>query len=523
MKENNKNSAYLILSVAALGISLIIALIMFGREWFISLREYGPDGSQLAWVGWSYYQQLLDSGHFQRVVLNTVRFNVLFAFFAFVLAVLIGTGLRYVPSRFRTALVMLFLLIVFLPAEVYAGWWIHQLPVEVLLQSDRMMLLHPLLSAVKYLGIPLALIYALAYFRPEDRWLPLKGAGLFALSILAFIGTGLFSLSSAFYNPAIADAIDTLDNFVFRTGPTQAQYSMLAALNVMSTLLSACALLIMIVPLWLLIRVTLKRPAIQENQIVQETAQAPQRELINESSLAHHAISALIALVLFAVIYFSPYWLRGLPTWPEQFQGQLQLAGPFAYSIALSLLTALGSVLIALAIAGVFRSSHKLLLWSASAALAIITLVSLHTRSISEYFTIMNWGLLNTYAAIFLTTVFSTAAIWALAAVWRIESNLSLSTIVTSLSGLLLIQAALHYGYVQPYLLYISDPGQFTPVMMYRMLTKMPPGPDSHSLEGGIALIGFLVSTPALLLYLFAHMLLPGKRLLLMIAGGMKQ
>src|SRR5690606_16699204 len=102
--------------------------------------------------------------------------------------------------------------------QVYAHWWIHLLPVNTLLSPDWMKFVHPILGAIKYVGVPVALIYALIHYLPKDRWVVFKGAGLFSFSVLAFIGTGLFSLTSAIYNPAIAQAIDSLDNYVFRAG-----------------------------------------------------------------------------------------------------------------------------------------------------------------------------------------------------------------------------------------------------------------------------------------------------------------
>ena len=170
-------------------------------------------------MGSKHFQALMESSEFMHVVSNTISFNLKFAGLVFVLAVLAGYVLLALPSKLRQGAVMLGALIVLLPVSVYSHWWMYVLGSEPFLQESVMSFLHPLLSALKYMGIPIAIIYAASESRSSrDAWLPIKGAGLFALSSLALIGSGLFSMTYLLSNPITMSTMDVLDTYILRSG-----------------------------------------------------------------------------------------------------------------------------------------------------------------------------------------------------------------------------------------------------------------------------------------------------------------
>ncbi|KQO10891.1 hypothetical protein [Paenibacillus sp. Leaf72] len=510
--ETTGSKVYTLVSLIVLGIGLLMALVGFGKEIMMSMKDYKPFAGMTdsAWVGLQHLRALMESSEFMHVVGNTVTFNLKFAGLVFVLGALAGYALLALPSKMRQGVVMLGALIVFVPASVYSHWWMYVLGSEPFLQESVMSILHPLLSALKYAGIPIAIIFAAGEGRSRrDAWLPVKGAGLFALSSLAFIGSGLFSMTFLLSNPVTMGSTDVLDMYILRSGLMQANFSSSAAANVLQMLLSAVSLLLLFIPLRLLYKATF----------------LGERELEKKVGYAGRAITAAVVFALFTIIYFLPYWVEGGSFEPLPEQGWPSFGSSILLYFLISLAGAIPPAVIAMAMAGAFRSKQKIIVWSASIALSIITLLTIQPFKISSYMTIREMGMLNTLFAVVTVTSFSAAAVWAVAAVLRLEAKLSILTLLSAAGGMLLLQTALNYGNFVPSYLYITDTHR-SPVMMFMQMTRSAEilsqsGEAVMRTIGG--LYGYWIALPPLLLYVAAHMFLPKRQLLLILSGGLKK
>ncbi len=497
-----------LLSLIFLGLGLAVALIFFGRELLFSLKDYkifaGLSGSE--WIGFNNYLALWDTPSFLTVVRNTIFFNLLFALTGFALSAAAGSAMLAMPAAARQTVVILTVLPLFMPAEVYGNWWIHLLGSQIFMDESAMRFLHPAISAVKYAGIPILLMYVVnrLYIR-RDAWLPLKGAGLFALAALALIGNGLFAITSVFNNPMNTGTVGTMDLFSMQTGFYQMQLGMSTGNNVMQLLLSLVSMALLLYPLHKLYKATFQG----------EQAERP------ASDYGARAISLVLALGCFAVIYFLPYWAAGDKLSLSAELGKLSLVPSAIVFIVMCGAGAFASVLAGAAMAGAFLSANRAIVWCAAVMLALITVLTSQPLLMSNYVMMNEAGLMNTVFAIAVATSFSAAVAWALAAVWRLEAARGEMTAVSALSaigGMLLIQTALNYGNVTPSLLYLTDPAK-SPLLLYVQLVR---GSGADTLSAGEnGLFGFLISMPPLLLAAVAYMLLP-KRQLLLVAGGMK-
>ncbi|WP_338553509.1 hypothetical protein [Paenibacillus sp. KS-LC4] len=510
--ETAGSKVYTLVSLIAMGIGLLMAMVVFGKEIVMSIQDYKPFSGFVnsSWVGLRHFQALMESSEFMKIVGNTVAFNLKFAGLVFVFAAIAGYVLLVLPSKLRQGAVMLGALIVLLPVSIYSQWWMYVLGSEPFLQESVMSFLHPLLSALKYMGVPIAIIYAASESRSDrDAWLPLKGAGLFALSSLAFIGNGLFSMTYLLSNPITIPSLDVLDTYILKSGMMQANFSYSAAINVLQMLLSAVSLLLLFIPLRLLYKATF----------------CGERELETNVSYMGRAITAVVVFALFTIIYFLPYWVEGGSFEPLPEQGWPSFGTSILLYMLISLAGAVPAVVIAMAMAGAFRSKQKIIVFSASIALSMITLLTIQPFKISSYMTIREMGMLNTLFAVITVTSFSAAAVWAVAAVLRLEAKLSLVMLLSAACGMLLLQTALNYGNFVPSYLYITDAHQ-SPVMMFMQIIRSAEilsqsGEAVMRTIGG--LYGYWVALPPLLLYVIAHMFLPKRQLLLILSGGLKK
>ena len=224
-------------------------------------------------------------------------------------------------------------------------------------------------------------------------------------------------------------------------------------------------------------------------------------------------------------MYFLPYWVEGGSFEPLPERGWPSFGTSILLYFLISLAGAIPAVVIAMAMAGAFRSKQKIIVWSASIALSIITLLTIQPFKISSYMTIREMGMLNTLFAVVTVTSFSAAAVWAVAAVLRLEAKLSLFTLLSAAGGMLLLQTALNYGNFVPSYLYITDTHR-SPVMMFMQMTRSAEilsqsGEAVMRTIGG--LYGYWIALPPLLLYVAAHMFLPKRQLLLILSGGLKK
>jgi ABC-type spermidine/putrescine transport system permease subunit II len=112
------NNASVIAGFTALGLVLLVSLILFGNEVILSLKEYnvfkGISGSP--WVGLKNYQHLFADVNTERIIINTLVYNLLFAGFCFCIASVGGLAVHAFPKKsiFRDALAVLAVLPVLL-------------------------------------------------------------------------------------------------------------------------------------------------------------------------------------------------------------------------------------------------------------------------------------------------------------------------------------------------------------------------------------------------------------------------
>jgi ABC-type polysaccharide transport system permease subunit len=505
---------FALLSLIVLGIGLVVGLFFYGKELLYGLKDFkvfaGLNNSE--WIGLSNFLELWDYPSFATIIGNTLLFNLLFAVIVFVIAAVAGSALLALPAGVRQALVVLSLLPLFMPAEVYGSWWIHLLGSEMFMNETTMRFLHPALSALKYAGIPVIIIYVANYlYSRRDPWLPVKGAAIFALSSLALIGHGVFSLTYAFVNPLNMKTMESLDSFNWKIGMMQMQVGMTAASNIMQLLMSLVSFALLLFPIYVLYKTIFRG----------EKAVSP------PADYAARAISLLSALAVFAVLYFLPYVTAGYELRIDDALKELPLVSSTIVFSLMCLAGAIVAVLIAAAMAGAFLSASKAIVWCATIMLALITLLTSQPLLFSKYLALRDAGLINTVFAIAVATSFSAAAAWALAAIWRAEARdgrLSVASIFSAIGGLLLIQTALNYGDLVPSLLYLTDV-QRSPLLLFTQLLRGALALDGNGQlqAGGIGLYGFLISLPPLLLFAVAYMFLPKRQLLLLLAGGLKK
>lgn len=497
-------------SLIALGVILTVWIVIFFRELIISLQAYsivnGIIGSP--WVGFANFKEVFASMAFGRVLLNTVTFNLLFSAMVFGIALIMGCITITLPksSIYRDILVILCIFPLFLSAEVYTGWLISLLGSNLFINPAAIRFLHPLFSSIKYAGIPIMLIYILDESHEEkDPLLSLKVAGLFSLVSLAMITNSCFSLTKAMYNPLVYESLDMIDTFMYRKGLLEAQMSVSSALGVIQTLISLLSVAALFIPIKLLFLGTFKKmkiKAVSEN-IVQKL------------------VSSIIALVVFAAIYFLPYILNGQPFHIGVVR--FPIVSPIVNYLVLSLLSALIATTLATIMSLSFVSPNKKVVLSAVIILSLLTILTARPINFSQYLMVKSMGFVNTDFAIILVTCFSTAAVWAMACILRNEDHFSTKAFSLAMVGVFLIQTAIIYCNSTPPTLYSHNLNLF---LIFQSISSgmqnMGTVAERISLRNSTGLYGFILSLPSLLLFLTAKILLPKRQLISIISGGIK-
>ncbi|AEE96552.1 hypothetical protein [Mahella australiensis] len=519
MDNRKGNQTYAIVSFVILIVVLVVCAIGFTREIMLSMKVFeaskGFSGSP--WVGMKNYNALFESIQFKAIMRNTIVFNLNFSAMVFIIAVIIGYIVTLVPKYYKETLVILCTLPVFIPADVYAGWFINLLGSHVFMNAGAMVFIHPLLAAVKYAGIPITLIYILdEVYADKDPLLPPKAAGLFSLASLAFIANSFFSLTNALYNPSTYETMDMLDTAVFRSGLLQANISTGAALGVIRTIISLLSAAVLFVPILYLFRATFR---------------GERKKTIKERTSAK-LVPVVIALIVFAAIYFLPYIIKGSSFDLSRFGGEVNLYSPIVIYLLLSAVSAFIAAVIAVLMSGAFVGHQRNMGLVAAILLAFITVLTAQPFTMHGYLSIKSMGMINTIYPFIFTTCFSVAAVWAMACRVNMENEISISdnTFLLSIAGIFLIQMAVTYINVTPALLYMNDRRYMlmSPVAIFRELqigaqVGMEDAAQRASLSGSIGLYGFIVSLPPLLLFLVADVLLPREDMLAIISAGMKR
>lgn len=512
-RRDYKKTSYGTVSLIVIGIILSIWLIIFFRELILSFKVYKLELgiSDSPWVGLASYKTLFENTHFKMVIKNTFIFNLLFSVIAFVLAVIVGRIITHLPNRsiLKDMIAVLFALPLFMPSEVYAEWFINILGSKVLINTLAMRFIHPLMAGIKYMGVPIIIIYILHEINEErDSMLEVKAAALFSLVSLAFIANSSYSLTKAIYNSLVNESVDMMDTFVFRSSIRENNMAMYAVNGVVQTLITFILFALLFIPIKHLFLATFKK---NEKKSQQE-------------NLRKKIISSLLALIIFSVIYFLPYIANGEPFDMGFVKNIISLAwtSTFVTVFLSALIATIFGVVIGL---GLVNYNNKIKV-AVMILLLIVTVFAAKPINISQYIMIKDMRLVNTVYAIILTSCFSAPAVWAMGSILRSEEYISVKFIFLAATGIFLIQAALIYCNSTPGNLYLSDVKLRTPVMVYRAIVTGPlftqELKENSGSTNGIGIMGFFVSLPSILLFLTCRIVLPKKQLISIMCGGMK-
>ena len=428
---------------------------------------------------------------------------MLFSGMSFILVVLVGYLLNSLPKVITRVITAFMGLLLFLPAEAFAGWIIHLIGTDILVNPVSMQHFYPFLCTIKYLGIPLILIAIRNEIYTEgDNLVPIKVAGLYSLVSFVFVSKSFLTLANAFTNPLNYETMDMLDTYSYRTGLLQADMSMSAAVGVIQTLITIVSVAVLFVPILALFRSIFNG----------------KRKDTFEESYTVKWIPSAIALVAFVAVYFLPYVNRGYSFDLTQLGEQINLTNAIFVFLIVSAISALISSALATAMSGAFLNTTRFIKIVAGILLALITVLYISPVRYSSYTLIKNMGLLNTVFAIIASTLFSSAAVWAMICMLRDEPTPKGNSLFLSMLGLFLIQTALVYGNSTVHLVYLTQM-QMSPLLILRQLFQIVGEPLDR---GAVGFYGFVVSLPPLLLFIVANIFLPKDKMLAIISAGVK-
>jgi ABC-type polysaccharide transport system permease subunit len=502
------------LSLVVLFAVLFVSVAAFGRELIISLKSgnLAMGLSSAPWVGLRNYVQFINSVAFVNILRNTFVFNLLFAGMSFVLTVLLGYLMTALPKVLKGIIAAFFGLLLFLPNDIFAGWVIHLAGSELFANADAMRLFHPFLCAVKYLGIPLLLVYIRdEIYLEKDSLTPVKSAGLFVLVSLVFITSSFFTLSNAFGNPLSYESMDMLDTFTYRRGLMGMDAGISSAVGVLRILVTIVSAAILFLPVFALFRSTFNG----------------KRKEASEDSMSGRLISAIMAFILFAAVFFLPYLFKGYSFDLGSLNQSANLVTPVITFILVSAISAAIATAFAAAMSKAFLSVNRGIRITAGTLLTLITTLSISPFRYSSYLTIRNLGLFNTVYAIIALTGFSSAAVWAMVCMQRDDHRTAGNSFFLSCLAIFFIQAALVYGNSTMQTIYLTRP-QISPLLILRHLyaaTRVGIGTEGSATfdhNGIFSLYGFLASLPPMLMFLATYVFLPKDKLLAVISAGVK-
>ncbi|HCS74899.1 MAG TPA: hypothetical protein DIW17_13620 [Clostridiales bacterium] len=500
-----RNIGWTIVSLIFLSMMLLFHIIQFGKDLIISFKALNIAQGifDSPWVGFQNYSTLLSNFMFGKVLRNTFVFNLLFSGISFILVVFVGYLLNSLPKGISRVITAFLGLLLFLPAEVFSGWIVQLFGTDILVNPVSMQYFYPFLCSIKYLGLPLILIAIRnEIYTERDNLVPVKLAGLYSLVSLIFVSNSFFTLANAFTNPLNYETMDMLDTFSYRAGLVQANMSVNAAVGVIQTLITIVSAAVLFVPILTLFRSIFHG----------------KRKDSYEESVLIKGIPSLIALVLFAVVYFLPYMNKGYSFDLAQFGEQIDLTGSISVFIMVSAVSALIATTLAAAMSGAFLNTNRFIKIAAGFLLTLITVLYISPIRYSSYSLIRQMGLLNTIFAVVASTLFSSAAVWAMICMLRDDPMPKGKSLFLSMLGLFLIQTALIYGNSTVHLVYLTQM-HMSPLLTMRQLVQMLGGQADRSAVG---FYGFVVSLPPLLLFLAVNIFLPRDKMLAVISAGVK-
>ena len=201
-----------------------------------------------------------------------------------------------------------------------------------------------------------------------------------------------------------------------------------------------------------------------------------------------------------------------------QFGEQIDLTGSISVFIMVSAVSALIATTLAAAMSGAFLNTNRFIKIAAGFLLTLITVLYISPIRYSSYSLIRQMGLLNTIFAVVASTLFSSAAVWAMICMLRDDPMPKGKSLFLSMLGLFLIQTALIYGNSTVHLVYLTQM-HMSPLLTMRQLVQMLGGQADRSAVG---FYGFVVSLPPLLLFLAVNIFLPRDKMLAVISAGVK-
>lgn len=230
MNRSAKNSAV----IAAGAFILLILFILHGIPLFngivISFKDYnmmkGISGSPF--TGLENISRLFENINFGRVLINTVRLNMLYLVMVLVLGCLLSVSLMTVQKRIRNIFLTIILIPLFIPGSILAHICISSFRgTNALLSPQIFPFIYAFLLAVKNAGIPTVLILktwgTAKGLEEKTGFEKLMAPVAFVLIQLASILSTDADILTNLINPLVYETADTLDHFTYKMGFMQMQ------------------------------------------------------------------------------------------------------------------------------------------------------------------------------------------------------------------------------------------------------------------------------------------------------------
>ncbi|HEY8500522.1 MAG TPA: hypothetical protein VIL89_07885 [Clostridia bacterium] len=332
MNKSAKNSAV----IAAGGFILLILFILQGIPMLngivISFKEYnvmkGIAGSPF--TGFANISGLFANINFRRVLINTVRLNMLYLVIVLVLGGLLSVSLMTVHKRIRDIFLTIILIPLFIPGSILAHICISSFRgTNALLSPQLFPLIYAFLLAVKNAGIPTVFILKTWGARGREEktgFEKLMAPAAFILIQLASILSTDADVLSNLINPMVYETSDTLDYFTYRTGFMQMQVGTTQA----AWLIQFIVHVVLGFLVYNLLRIiTQRKPLLQGSK--NGAGQIPDTERINEvhdTNPVGCIIPVLFSLFL-AWFVFKPLLIDGVSS---LFKGMFPVNPVFAVS-----------------------------------------------------------------------------------------------------------------------------------------------------------------------------------------------
>lgn len=231
MQKSNRNWLVIAGSSFVLLLALILKVIPVINGVLIAFKDYSPakgiNGSRF--TGFANMKEALASVYFPRVLLNTVRLNLLYLITILLVSFILAVSLARVSRVMQNIFITLILIPLFIPANALVHicffWFKGTL---VLTQSVWFRFIYAFLLTVKNVGIPTVFIFKTLQMRKgiieNNGFGRLMVPGAFILVQLTFILNTDMDVINNLVNPLVYETGDTLDYYIYRSGFMQMRY-----------------------------------------------------------------------------------------------------------------------------------------------------------------------------------------------------------------------------------------------------------------------------------------------------------